>query len=152
MLQHWIYWIIFVTYNIGIYIFIYIYKVSYIHSFIVIFNGSVFLHLVLNILRYEKIFCKIDEWNLIKWCDVLGVHSESIFPFMQFFFLQKTVFLSVYLSLAYCWVNQLRYFCGVFLKIASFSWVILSISLDQLNSNLIVEEMMMKFLEIIFIL
>ena len=37
-----LFWVILVTYNIGIYICIYIYKVTYIHSFFVIFNCSVF--------------------------------------------------------------------------------------------------------------
>ena len=43
---------------------------------------------------------------------------------------------------------------GIFLKITFPSWIILSISLNELNSIdwLIVEEMMMNFLEIIFIL
>ena len=109
-------WVILVTYNIGICIFIYICKVSYIYSFFVIFNCSVFsaLHakhfeIWKNILWNWWVDCFIAR--SIKWCDILGAHSESIFPFMQYFFsLQKTVFSSVSLSLAYRWVNQLRYF------------------------------------------
>ena len=61
--------VILVTYNIGIYICIYIYKVSYIHSFFVIFNCNVFsaLDAEMNeitlhyILRQETFFCEIDE-------------------------------------------------------------------------------------------
>ena len=41
-IESFLFWVIFVTYNIGIYICIYIYKVSYIHSFFVIFNCNVF--------------------------------------------------------------------------------------------------------------
>ena len=90
-------WVILVTYNIGIYICIYIYKVSYIHSFFVIFNCNVFsaLHakhfeIWKNILWNWWVDCFIAR--SIKWCDILGAHSESIFPFMQYFFsLQKTV-------------------------------------------------------------
>ena len=41
--------------------YIYIYKVSYIHSFLLSSAVMVFLHCMLNILRYEKIFCEIDE-------------------------------------------------------------------------------------------
>ena len=52
----------------------------------------------------------------IKWCDNSGVHSESVFPFIEYFFSLKTVFSLVSLSLAYHLVNQLRYFCGVFLE------------------------------------
>ena len=110
-IESFLFWVILVTFNIGIYICIYIFiKLATFTLFLLSLTVMFFLHCMLNILRYEKIFCKIDEWNLIKWCDVLGVHSESIFPFMQFFFLQKTVFPSVSLSLAYRWVNQLRYF------------------------------------------
>ena len=67
-------------------------------------------------------------WS-IKRCDILGAHSESIFPFMQYFFsFQKTVFPLVSLSLAYGWVNQLRYFYNLIRVIDSlrdddeFSW------------------------------
>ena len=108
--------VILVTYNIGVCICIYIYKVSYIHSFFVIFNCNVFsaLHakhfeIWKNILWNWWVDCFIAR--SIKWCDILGAHSESIFPFMQYFFsFQKTVFPSVSLSLAYHWVSQLRYF------------------------------------------
>ena len=55
-----------------------------------------FPHCMLNILRYEKIFCEICDCFIaqsIKSCDVSGVHSESTFPFMEFFFPQKNCFL-----------------------------------------------------------
>ena len=50
----------------------------------------IFLHCMLIILRHEKIFCEIDEPIASQHdpsSDVifLGVHSESIFPFMEFF-------------------------------------------------------------------
>ena len=119
-IESFLFWVILVRYNRGVYIYIYIciyiYKVSYIHSFFVIFNCNVFS--ALHVKHFE--IWKIIMWNWwvdcfiarsIKWCDILGAHSESIFPFMQYFFsLQKTVFPSVSLSLAYRWVNQLRYF------------------------------------------
>ena len=71
------------------------------------------------------------------------------FPFYPvcFFPLQKAGFPSVSSSLAYHWVNQLRYSDksskGFFLKSASSSWIILSISFDKL---------VMNSLEMIFIL
>ena len=40
---------------------IYIYKVSYIHSFLLSSTVVVFLHCMLNIFRHEKIFCESDE-------------------------------------------------------------------------------------------
>ena len=110
--QSFLFWGVLITYNTGVYICIYIYKVSYIYSFSVIFNCDVFLQCMLNILRYEKIFCEIDESISNPSCDVifLGFHSESTFPFMEYFFLKKTVFHLVSLSLDYRWVNQPRYF------------------------------------------
>ena len=52
-----------------------------------------FLHCMLNILRYEKIFCETDESITSyydPWSDVMmGVQSESIFLFMKFFFSQE---------------------------------------------------------------
>ena len=65
-----------------------------------------FLHCMLNILRHEKIFCDSDE-SIASLHDpssdviFLGVHSESIFHVMEYFFLKKTVFPLVSLSLAY---------------------------------------------------
>ena len=96
-IESFLFWVILVTYNIGIYICIYIYKVSYIHSFFIFNSNDFFLHWLLNILRYEKIFCEIDESITSQHdpsSDVIfvGVHSESIFPFMQYFFLKETVF------------------------------------------------------------
>ena len=92
-----LFWVILVTYNIGIYICIYIYKVSYIHSFFVIFNCNVFsaLHakhfeIWKNILWNWWVDCFIAR--SIKWCDILDAHSESILPFMQCFIsFQKTL-------------------------------------------------------------
>ena len=47
-IESFLFWFISITYNTGIYICIYIYKVSYIHS-------SFVCNVFLNILRYEKI-------------------------------------------------------------------------------------------------
>ena len=90
-IESFLFWFILVTYNTGIYICICIYKVSYIHSFFVIFNCNVFLHCMLNILRYQKIFCENDESIASTHnpsSDVIfpGVYSESISPFMEYFF------------------------------------------------------------------
>ena len=90
---YWIilFWVIFVTYDICIYIWILFYKVSYIHSFFVFFNCNVFpaLHakhfeIWINILWNWWMDCVIAQF--IKWCDILGSHSDSIFPFTQYFF------------------------------------------------------------------
>ena len=109
------FWVILVTYNIDIYICIYIYKVSYIHSFFVIFNCNVFSALHAKHFEiWKKILwnCWVDCFIARSTSDVifLVTHSESTFPFLELFFLKKTVFPLVSLSLAYHWVNQSRYF------------------------------------------
>ena len=95
-----------------VYIFVYIFIKSAIFIlFLLSSTVMFFLHCTLNILRYEKIFCEIDE-SIASQHDsssdlmFLGVHSESISSFMQYFFLKKTVFP----FLAYRSVNQPRYF------------------------------------------
>ena len=105
-------WVIFVTYNICIYI----YKVSFIHSFFLIFNCNVFSAL------HAKNF---EIWKniLLKWMSRLlysTIHQVMWYfwvfivnPFSllwTIFFLNKTVFPLVSLSLAYRCVNQPRYF------------------------------------------
>ena len=60
-IESFLFWVIRVTYNTGIYICIYIYKVSYINSFSLSSIEMFFLHCMQNILRYEKNVCEIDE-------------------------------------------------------------------------------------------
>ena len=95
-IELFLFWVILVTNNIGIYIciYIYIYKVSYIHSFFVIFNCNNFsafhakhFEIWKNIFWNWWVDCFI-AWSIV-WGDILGVHSESIFPFMQYFFSQE---------------------------------------------------------------
>ena len=53
-----------------------------------------FVYCMLNSLRYEKTFYETDE-SIASWHDpsrdviFLGVHSESVFPFMEYFFSQE---------------------------------------------------------------
>ena len=115
---------LFSSHIIQVYTFSYIYKLAIFILFLLSSIVMLFLHCMLNILRYEKIFCETDE-SIASQHDpssdaiFLDVHRESIFPFMQFFFSRK-LFPLVSLSLAYCCVNQVRYFwesyCGVFLE------------------------------------
>ena len=56
LIELFLLWFILVTYNIGIYICIHFYKVSYIHSLLLSSTVTFFLHCMLNILRYEKIY------------------------------------------------------------------------------------------------
>ena len=136
---------IFITYNVGIYLCIFIYKVSYIHSIFVFFSCNVFsaLHtkhfeIWKNILWNWRVDCFIAR--SIKWCDILGAHSESIFPFMQYFFLsRKLCFLRSPCLLLIAESISLdtsgKPTVGFFLKISSSSWIILSISLNEFNSS-----------------
>ena len=82
---------ILVTYNTGIYICIYIHKVSYIHSFFVIFNRNVFSALFA---KHSEIW-KTILWNWwvnffiaqsIKWC---YVQSAFVSPYTEYFYSQE---------------------------------------------------------------
>ena len=71
-----------------------------------------FLHCMLNILRLEKIFCEIDE-SIMLHSRIHQVMSyfwvfivNPVFLLWRFFFLKKTVFPLVSLSLSYRLVNQ----------------------------------------------
>ena len=124
-IESFLFWVILVAYNIGIYICIYISKVSYIHSFFVIFNWNIFLHCMLNVLRCDMIF--------------LGVHSESFFLLWSIFFSRKLCFLwspclsfiAAPISLDTSGKATVGFFC---LEITSPSWLILPILFDELNS------------------
>ena len=112
-IELFLFWVILVTYNIGIYICIYIYKISYIHFF-AIFNCNVFS--ALHAKHFE--IWKNILWNWwvdcfiacsIKWWDISWCLYWIYFPFTEYFFLKKTVFPLFSLSLAYRSVNQPRY-------------------------------------------
>ena len=137
IIESFLFWVILVTYNIGIYICIYIYKVSYIHSFFVIFNCSAFpaLH-AKHFEIWKKYFVKLMSHQVMRYFCVLIVNH---FPFYGvLFFSRKLCFLwSPCLLLIAEPINldtSGKPTAGVFLKITSTSWIILSISLDELNS------------------
>ena len=125
--------------------YIYIYKVSCFHSFSVIFNCNVFFALHAkhfgiwkNVLWNWWVDWFIAECN--KWCDILRAHSESTFPFMQYFFLSRKMYflrspcillIAESISLGISGKPTV----GFFLKIFSSFWIILSVSLDELNSS-----------------
>ena len=96
LLNH-VYFESFYSHIIQVYIFayVYIYKTSYIYSFLLSSTVMFFLHCMLNIQGYEKIFCEIDEsiasqHDLSSDVTFLGVYSESIFHFMEYFFSQES--------------------------------------------------------------
>ena len=125
-IESFLFWVILVTYNIGIYICIYIYKVSYIHSFLLSSTVMFFLHCMIFI-----------AWS-IKWCYISGCSEWVHFPFYGVFFLSR--------KLSFFWFSCLLLIAelisldtsgkptvGFFLKTTSRSLIILSISLE-LNS------------------
>ena len=84
-IESFLFWVILVRYNIGINICIYIYKVSYIHSFFVVFNCNVFSALLAknfeitkNILWNWRVHCFI-AWSfkcckrILMWQNILEV-------------------------------------------------------------------------------
>ena len=114
---------LFVTYNSGIYICIYIYKVSYIHSFFVIFNCNVFsaLHA-----KHFEIFwvLRVTPFSLL--CSIFFLSRKLCF-------LRSPCLLLIAESISLDTSGKPT--VGFFLKISSSSWIILSISLDELNSS-----------------
>ena len=85
----------FSSHIIQVYIFVCIFiKLAMFINFLLSSTVMLFLHQTLNILRYEKIFCEIDE-SIASQQDpssdviFLGVHSEFIFPFIEHFFSQE---------------------------------------------------------------
>ena len=145
-IESFLFSVIFVRYNIGIYIYIYIYiyQVIYVHSFLL--SSTVIFFCIAcqtfwdmkNVLWNWWVDCYIVRF--IKWCDILGVHSEPIFPFIQYFFfsrklcfLRSPCLLLIAESISLDTYGKLT--VGFFLKIASSSWIILSNSLDKLSSS-----------------
>ena len=102
-IESFLFWVILVTYNIDLYICIYIRKVSYIHSFflffLVIFNCNAFsaLHakhfeIRKNLLWNWWVDCFIAP--SIKSCDIFECSQWIHFPFYEvFFFSRKLCFL-----------------------------------------------------------
>ena len=105
-IESFLFWVILVTYNIA-YILVCIFiKLAIFILFLLCSTVMFFMHSMLNILRYEKIFYEIDELiaslhDPSSDAIFLGVHSECVFPFMEITFS---------------------------------SWITLTISLDELNS------------------
>ena len=82
----------FSSHIIQVYTFVYIFtKLAIFILFLVSSTVMFFLHCMLSILRYEKIFREIGK-SIASQPDpssdliFLSVHSESIFPFIQYFF------------------------------------------------------------------
>ena len=141
-----IYWIIFILSHFChiwcryIYICIYIYKVSYIHSFFVIFNCNVFSALHAKHFEiWKKYFVKLMSRLLHSaihqvmwyfWVFIVNPFSllQSIFFSVKLCFLRSPCLLliAVSISLDTSGKPTVRFF----LKISASSWIIFSISLN----------------------
>ena len=90
-IESFLFWVSLVTYNIGLYICIYIYKVSYIRSCCVTLNYNFFTALHAKHFEIWKIFL-CDWWvncfivRSIKWCDISECSWWIHFPFYGLFF------------------------------------------------------------------
>ena len=99
-IESFLFWVILVTYNTGIYICIYIYKVS-----CSVFSALHAKHFEI----WKKYFVKLMTGLLHS--TIHQVFIANPFSLLwSIFFLKKTVFPLVSLSLVYRWSNQLRYF------------------------------------------
>ena len=108
----------FVTYNIGLYIYIYLFMMFMLVMFILFLSSSTvmfFLHCMLNILRYEMI-----PFTLL--CSIFLLSRKL-------WFLWYSCLLLIAESIRLDTSGKSK--VGSFLKIASFSWSKLSISLDS---------------------
>ena len=88
-----------------------------------------FLHWMLNILRYEKIFCEINE--RIASLTPFSLLCSIFFLSRKLCFLRSPCLLLITESISLDTSGKPT--VGFFLKITSPSWIILSISLDELN-------------------
>ena len=141
-IEPFLFWVILVTYNIGIYIFIYVYKVGCIHSFFVTSTVMFFLHCMLNSLRYKKYFVKLtirlflSTIHQVMW--YFWVFIVNPLSFLCSFFFSKLCFLWSPCLLLITELISLdtsaKPTVGFFLNITSPSWIKLSVSLDELNS------------------
>ena len=142
-IESFLLWVMLVTYNISIYICKYIFKVSYIYYFLLSSTIMLFIHCMLDILRYEKHFVKLMSrllHNMIHqvmryfWVFIVNPFSllSNIFFLRKlcFFWSPCLLFIAESINLDTSGKPNVR----LFLKINSPSWIILSISLDKLNS------------------
>ena len=127
--ESFLFWVILVTCNIGIYICIYISKVSYIHYYLLSSTVMFFLRyfeIWKNILWAQWVDCFIARF--IKWCDISGCSYWIHFPSYQVFFSQKNYFrwspclLLIAESVSLDFTG--KSIVGFFLKITAPSWIL----------------------------
>ena len=137
--------VILVTYNISIYICVCIFtKLTIFILFLLSSNVMFFLHYTLNVFwDMKKYFVKLMSRLLhstihqVMW--YLWVFIVNLFSLLWSFFLKKLCFLwfpcLLLIAESISIDTSGKPTVGFFLKIASSSWIILSISLNELNSS-----------------
>ena len=141
--------LILVTYKIGIYICIYIYKVRYIHSFLL---SSTYFEIWKNIfvkLISRLLHSTISQVMWYFWVFIVNPFSPlwSIFFSRKLCFFRSPCLLLIAESISLDTSGKPT--MGFFLKTISPSWIVLSISLDEVNS---VEWLLKSWWQIIFFL
>ena len=140
-----LFWFILVTYDIGTYICIYVYKVSYTHYFFVISNCNVFFCIACGTFwDMKKYFVKLMSRLLHSrihqvmwyfWVIIVNPFSLlcSIFFSRKLCFLWSPCLLLIAKSISLDTTGKPT--VEFFLKITSPSWTILLISLEELKST-----------------
>ena len=144
-IESFLFWVMLVTYNIGIYISGYIFiKLAIFIIFLLSSTVMFFMHCMLNILRYEKkkivtlmnrlLHSTIDQVMWYLWVFIMNTFSLlwSIFFWKKLCFLWSPCLLLIADSISLDISGKPT--VGFFLKITSPSWILLSISFDKLNS------------------
>ena len=121
----------FLSHIIQVYIFVYILiKLVVFVLFLLSSTGMFFLHCMLNVLRYENVFCKIDEWiasqpnpssDVLLWVLILNSFSllcSIFFLSRKLCFLRSPCLLLIAESVS---LDTGKPTVGVFLKISSSS-------------------------------
>ena len=156
-IESFLFWGILVTYNIGICNCIYNYKVSYIHSFFLLFSTVIFFCIACYTFRdMKKYFVKL--MNRLRH----GTIHQLMWYFWMFIVNPFSLLWSIFFSRKLCffWSPCLLLIAesisldtsgkptvGFFLKITSPSWIILSISLDELNLDWLLKNWWWIFLK-----
>ena len=132
LLNHFYFESFFFTYDIDIYIFVYVFiKLLIFILFLLSSTVITFLHCMLNILRYEKKLCEIDEWiasqlnpssDVIFWMRIVNPFSllcSIFFLSRKLCFLRSPCLLLIAESI--CLDTSGKPTVGFFLKISSSS-------------------------------
>ena len=89
-IESFLIWVILVTYNIFVSIFI---KLAIFSLLLLSLTAVFFLHCILNILRYEKIFSEINERIFVNWLIMLHSTIHQVMWYFWVFIVNPLYFL-----------------------------------------------------------